>query len=188
MTVQRAHELHEGLKKGRNDRLADVLEQNIDLIELLRKKAELNRGAQDKFADAMTNWSGSMGFFYVHMVWFGVWIAINLGAVPGIRPFDPFPFGLLTMIVSLEAIFLSTFVLISQNRAAHMSEQQDDLDLQINILAEYEITRMLRLVDKIAAQMGIEDAYDEEIDQLCMPVAPDILLRQIELRHEKRNQ
>lgn len=187
MTTQRAHELHERLKSERNDRLADVIERNIDLIDLLRKKSEMSRAPQDKFADAMTNWSGSMAFFYVHVVWFGVWIALNLGWIPGVRPFDPFPFGLLTMVVSLEAIFLSTFVLISQNRAARLSEQQDDLDLQINILAEYEITRMLRLVDKIAAQMGIEDAYDEEIDQLCMPVSPDVLLHQIERRHGQKS-
>ncbi len=182
LTSQRAAELHEQLKKDSNANLADVIERNIDIIELMRRKQEARRAPQERFADRITAISGSMAFFYGHVFWFGIWVPINLGAIPGLKPFDPFPFGLLTMIVSLEAIFLSTFVLLSQNRQAVLTEQHASLDLQINLLAEYEVTRMLRLVDKMAEKMGIEDAYDAEIDQLCLPVAPDVLLFEIEAK------
>jgi uncharacterized membrane protein len=184
LTAQRANELHDQLRKDSNANLADVIERNIDIIDLLRRKQEARRTAQERFADLMTAFSGSMAFFYAHCIWFGIWVAVNLGAIPGVKPFDPFPFGLLTMVVSLEAIFLSTFVLISQNRAAILSEQHANLDLQINLLSEYEVTRMLRLVDKMAEKMGIEDAFDDEIDQLCLPVAPDVVLKEIERRHQ----
>jgi len=85
-----------------------------------------------------------MIFAYVHIVWFGMWILINTGRL-GVRAFDPFPYGLLTMIVSLEAIFLSTFVLISQNRLSEEAERSSDLDLQIGLLTEHELTRVLQL-------------------------------------------
>lgn len=186
LTAQRAKELHDELLKSSNAKLADIIERNIEIIELLRRKQSDARTLQDRFADLMTSWAGSMAFFYFHLVWFGVWMAANLGWLPGVRPFDPIPFGLLTMVVSLEAIFLSTFVLISQNRQAMLNDQHESLDLQIDLLAEYEITRMLRLVDKMAAQMGIEDAFDEEIDQLCLPVAPEVVLREIQLKQHKK--
>ncbi|MCW5940807.1 MAG: DUF1003 domain-containing protein [Fimbriimonadaceae bacterium] len=182
LTAQRAQKLHEELLRQSNAELAGVIERNIDIIELLRRHGAAARSRQERFADTMTAWSGSMAFLYAHALWFGLWVVTNLGWVPGLAPFDPFPFGLLTMIVSLEAIFLSTIVLVSQNRQAILNERQADLDLQIDLLAEYEVTRMLRLVDKMAEKMGIEDAYDAEIDQLCLPVAPDVVLREIELR------
>jgi len=182
----RADQLHKELTSNKNPKLADVIESNIEVVDLLRRKANDARSPQDKFADAITAFSGSMVFFYLHVVWFGVWVLINLGFFAGIKAFDPFPFGLLTMVVSLEAIFLSTFVLISQNRQSVNDDHRDSLDLQIDLLAEYEITRMLRLVDKMAEKMGIEDAYDAEIDQLCEPVAPDVVLKEIERHQDKR--
>jgi uncharacterized membrane protein len=97
-----------------------------------------------------------MIFAYVHIVWFVVWILLNTGWF-GLRAFDPFPYGLLTMIVSLEAIFLSTFVLISQNRQAQESERRADLDLHIGLLTEHELTRVLQMLDVIQAKLGIVD-------------------------------
>ncbi|AIE87787.1 DUF1003 domain-containing protein [Fimbriimonas ginsengisoli] len=174
--------IRDEMMECRNPRLADVIERNIGIIEVLRRESEANRTTQDRIADVITNWSGSMMFVYVHIVWFGIWLVLNLNFVPGLKAFDPFPFSFLTMVVSLEAIFLSTFVLVSQNKQGELSSQREALDLQINLLAEYEITRMLRLVDKMAEKMGIEDAYDEEIDQLTLPVAPDVVLQEIEAR------
>lgn len=186
MDAARAHKIRQHLNDTQNPALADVIERNIGIIELLRREAEDARGFQDRFADWITAWSGSMGFLFIHLAWFGGWIVCNMGLVPGVKPFDPYPFGLLTMVVSLEAIFLATLVLISQNRQAQQSDQREGLDLQIDLLAEYEITRMLRLVDKMAEKMGIEDAFDEEIDQLCLPVAPNVILKEIENRHGQR--
>jgi uncharacterized membrane protein len=92
---------------------------------------------QDRLADAITFFSGRMFFVYLHIVWFGVWIVLNTRRV-GVRPFDPFPYGLLTMVVSLEAIFLSTFVLISQNRLSEEAEHRADLSTRSEILACFE--------------------------------------------------
>jgi uncharacterized membrane protein len=172
----------ERLSECKNPHLADVVERNIGTILDLRHQVEEGKTFQDHVADLITNFSGSMAFLYAHAVWFGVWIAINLNWIPGMKAFDPYPFGLLTMIVSLEAIFLSTFVLISQNRMGALADQRADLDLQINLLAEYEITRILRLVDAMAQQMGIEDAGDSELEELKLATAPDLLTNEIHSR------
>jgi uncharacterized membrane protein len=173
------------LARVRNPNLADVVERNICTVLELRQEAERNRSQQDRASDAITAFSGSMLFVYLHLIWFGVWIALNLGWL-GLRPFDPFPFGLLTMIVSLEAIFLSTFVLISQNRMSLAADKRADLDLQINLLAEYEITRILTLVDAMADRMGIEEAQDRELDQLKKDVTPEIVLKEMKERAEEQ--
>lgn len=94
------------------------------------------RTSQDRFADAITAFAGTMGFVYVHAVWFAVWIALNLRLFGSVAVFDPYPFGLLTMIVSLEAIFLSTFVMVSQNRQAARENVRADLDFETNLRAE----------------------------------------------------
>ena len=179
LTKARADQLREEMSRGQNPHLAPIIERNIELIEYLRQEAENSRSIQDRAADWITDFSGSMAFLYVHMAWFGVWMVLNAGMLTGVKAFDPYPFQFLTMVVSLEAIFLSTFVLISQNRQSAIDDEREALDLQIDLLAEYEITRMLRLVDKMAEKMEIQDAYDKEIDQLCEPVAPDLVLKAI---------
>jgi uncharacterized membrane protein len=112
--------------------LAEVIDRNIHTIAALRQKAIRERGLQDRLADGITKFSGRMLFIYLHAIWFGAWVLLNTGKL-GLEPFDPFPYGLLTMIVSLEAIFLSAFVLISQNRLAEESERRADLDLHIGL-------------------------------------------------------
>jgi uncharacterized membrane protein len=167
--------------------LAKVLERNIETLLELRRQLEDARSLQDRIADQITRFSGSMLFVYLHAVWFGVWIPVNLGWLDwiGISPFDPFPFGLLTMIVSLEAIFLSTFVLVSQNRQAAVEDERADLDLQINLLSEHEITRTLALVDAIAKHLGLPEGDDAEIKELEQEVKPDLVLRELD---EKKRQ
>jgi uncharacterized membrane protein len=95
------------------------------------------RRAQDQMADRVTGFAGSMAFVYIHALWFGAWVLINLGLhVAGLPKFDPYPFGLLTMIVSLEAIFLATLVMISQNRQARRSDIRSEIDFENNLRAE----------------------------------------------------
>lgn len=175
-------EVKQHLLSCKNPQLADVIERNIGMIELLKRQTVAQRTLQDRVADVITAFSGSMAFLYLHAAWFAVWVVMNMGWFPGLKAFDPYPFSFLTMVVSLEAIFLSTFVLISQNRMSLINDQREALDLQIDLLSEHEITRMFRLVHQMAEKMGIEDAYDEEIDQLLEPVAPDLVLREIEAR------
>jgi len=165
--------------RKRSGRLARILEQNIRTIINSRRVAAEQRTGEDRLADTITDVSGRMFFVYFHILWFGVWILINLGYF-GIEPFDPFPFGLLTMIVSLEAIFLSTFVLISQNRLSAEADRRADLDLQIGLLAEHELTRVLKMLDEIQDKLGIENDDDPELQDLEKNVHPEDVLAEID--------
>jgi uncharacterized membrane protein len=173
-------------RTGHHPRLARVVERNIDTLVEIRDHMERRKSTQDHIADWITRFSGNMIFVYIHVAWFAAWIAINLGWTH-LKPFDPYPFGLLTMIVSLEAIFLSTFVLISQNRLSEITDQRADLDLQINLLAEYEITRLLTLVDAIADHLGVQKGKDPEVEELKNEVSPEVMINEMEKRKHKAN-
>ena|SRR5580704_14399141 len=162
-----------------------IIERNIITMVDLRREEERRKSVQDKAADALTAFSGSMIFVYLHVIWFAVWVAINVGWLP-IKPFDPFPFGLLTLVVSLEAIFLSTFVLISQNRSGEVADKRADLDLQIDLLAEHKITHLIAIVAAIADRVGVDTASIAELSQLERDVAPKQLLDEIQSRAEQR--
>ncbi len=172
------------LDRCNNPDLADVVERNIGTILKLRRREEASRGLEDRVADAITWFSGSMKFVYLHAVVFALWIIINSGRF-GVHPFDPFPYNLLTMTVSLEAIFLSTFVLVSQNRMAATADKRADLDLQINLLAEHEITRLLVLTDAIVKHLDIALPEGYELGDLSQSVAPDTLLKEIAERERE---
>lgn len=164
--------------RGDNPALSNVIERNIRTIIRLRLKAARERTVQDRIADGITLFSGRMLFAYMHVVWFAVWILLNSGRF-GIAPFDPFPYGLLTMIVSLEAIFLSTFVLVSQNRMSVESEHRADLDLHIGLLTEHELTRVLQMLDAIQDKLGIDNDTDSELADLEMETRPEDVLAEI---------
>jgi uncharacterized membrane protein len=162
-----------------NPALSKIIERNIRTIIDLRQQAARERSLQGRISDAFTFFSGRMDFVYVHAVWFSVWIILNTGRV-GVHPFDPFPYGLLTLIVSLEAIFLSTFVLISQNRLSEEAEHRADLDLHIGLLTEHELTRVLQMLDAIQAKMGIENHEASDLADLEMETKPEDVLAEIE--------
>src|SRR5687768_15016120 len=119
-----------------------------------------------------------MVFVYIHLIGFGAWIIVNLGWTP-LPTFDP-TFVVLAMFASVEAIFLSTFVLISQNRMAEAAEKRANLDLQISLLAEHEVTRLITLVGEIADRMGIDQARNPELSELKRDVAPEKVLDTME--------
>ncbi len=162
-----------------NPALSNVIERNIRTIIDLRLKAADKRGVQDRIADVITSFSGRMIFAYLHVIWFVVWILLNTGSL-GVRPFDPFPYGLLTMIVSLEAIFLSTFVLISQNRFSQEAEHRADLAMHIGLLTEHELTRVLQMLDAIQDKIGIANDQDSELADLEMETRPEDVLAEID--------
>ena len=162
-----------------NPALSKIIERNIRTIIRLRLQAANKRNLQDRIADSITSFSGHIVFVYVHLVWFGAWIVLNTGRM-GVHPFDPFPYGLLTMVVSLEAIFLSTFVLISQNRLSEESEYRTNLNLQIALLTEHEVTRVLQMLDAIQEKMGIDNDEDSELADLEMETKPEDVLTEIE--------
>lgn len=132
-------------------------------------------------ADAIGRFTGSMPFVYLHLLVFGFWIAANLGWVPGVRPWDE-SFVVLAMIASVEAIFLSTFVLITQNRMAAAADRRADLDLQVSLLAEHEITKLAALTSEIALKLGVETALDRDMQDIKKDIAPDAVLDEIEKR------
>jgi uncharacterized membrane protein len=163
--------------------MAQVVERNIEAL-LARRKDELEQqGLQERTAGAITSFVGSMRFVYIHVLFFGSWIAINLGWLP-VPKFDP-TFVVLAMVASVEAIFLSTFVLITQNRMQAAAERRAELELQINLLAEHEITRLISMVTELSKRMGIEAANDPELKELAQDVHPEKVLDKIE-EHEKK--
>ena len=112
--------------------------------------------AQDRAADQVTAFAGSLNFVYIHSVWFGIWILINIGILGAALEFDKFPFGLLTMIVSLEAIFLATFVMVSQNRQSARADIRSELDFETNVRAEIWAVH-------IGAVLGIDESHVEDV-------------------------
>lgn len=163
--------------------LAGVVHRNIRALIEMRRGLERKRTLQQRLADAITGFAGSVAFIYLHAALFGGWILWNLRASP-LPKFDPYPFVMLAMFASVEAIFLSTFVLITQNRMSGQSDQRAELDLQINLLAEHEVTRLIALAEKIAHKLGVDVAV-AELDELKQDVAPDRVLDEIEAEHRK---
>jgi uncharacterized membrane protein len=143
-----------------------------------RRKQELREAPrEEKIADAITAFTGSMRFVYLHLVIYSIWLACNI--IPGLPHFDP-SFVILAMEASVEAIFLSTFVLISQNRASAASDKRDELDLHINLLAEHELTRLIEMVSDIAQKLEVRTGAEKELGEITQDVAPEALLAEIE--------
>jgi uncharacterized membrane protein len=157
-----------------------VLARNITALVKLRQEAEHKKRTEDRIADAITGFAGSMRFVCLHALVFGGWIVVNLGVLP-VTPFDP-SFVTLAMIASVEAIFLSTFVLISQNRMMADSDKRAELDLQISLLAEHEVTQAIRLLDQIAERLGVERGQDPAFEETKQDVDPAAVFKAIEVR------
>ena len=163
---------------GDSGEFARVLDRNIIALIERRRQEDAAKGREERIADAITRFTGSMVFVYIHVAVVAAWVAINAGWTP-IPRFDP-TFVLLATLASVEAIFLSTFVLISQNRMQALADKRADLDLQVSLLAEHEVTRLIQLTSAIAERMGISEARDPELPELARDVQPERVLDQIE--------
>ncbi|HEU5019591.1 MAG TPA: DUF1003 domain-containing protein [Pseudolabrys sp.] len=159
--------------------ITPTLDRNITALMRRRVAEQRESSWQQRVAAAVTVFTGSMPFVYLHLVIVGLWIVVNLGWVPGVPQFDP-TFVILAMAASVEAIFLSTFVLITQNRMAAEADKRADLDLQISLLTEHELTQLASLVSTIAERMGIPPTAS--IDEVKEEVAPEEVLDNIERR------
>lgn len=164
-------------------RMAGIVARNIEALINKRHEHDRQKTREEKIADAITRFTGSMTFVYLHIALFGAWIVINLGWVP-LPQFDP-TFVVLAMVASVEAIFLSTFVLISQNRMAALADKRADLDLQVSLLSEHEVTRLITLVTAIARRLELEEAHDPELHELQHDVAPETVLDKIDQTERK---
>jgi uncharacterized membrane protein len=144
----------------------------------------------ERFVDRLNEIASSTHFLVAHVIWFAIWITWNTGLL-GLVPFDPFPFGLLTMVVSLEAIFLSIFVLMAQQREAAIAELREELGLQVSLRVEQEVTKTLQLVAGLYTRMGHRVSDDPELHRMLEPLdVKEIereLLAQIEAATEARH-
>jgi uncharacterized membrane protein len=162
--------------------LSAALERNIAALEQRRSKEAASASLEDRVARAITAFTGSMRFVYLHLVAYAAWIAVNSGIVPGFKPFDP-SFVILASEASVEAIFLSTFVLISQNRMQQAADKRADLDLHINLLAEHELTKLATVVNAIAEKMQV--SVPGEMDEVERDIAPEAVLDELEVKQAR---
>lgn len=164
--------------------MAAVVNRNIAALLERRQAEEQTKPLQDRIADVITAFTGSMTFVYLHLVLFGGWIVVNLGWIPGVQIFDR-SFVILAMAASVEAIFLSTFVLISQNRMQAAADRRAELNLHIDLLAEHEVTRIVTLITAIAQRLGVEESHDPELEELARDVQLEkVLDRMTEVEQE----
>ena len=163
--------------------VAGVIDRNVESLLRRREAERAATGREEKIADAISAFAGSMKFVYLHLAIYGGWIIANLGWLP-LPKFDP-SFVVLAMVASVEAIFISTFVMITQNRMAKVADQRADLDLQISLLAEHEITRLVTLVTEIAGRMALPAASDPELRELAKDVAPEHVLDRMQATERK---
>ncbi|MBJ6802779.1 DUF1003 domain-containing protein [Geomonas propionica] len=155
--------------------MASVVSRNIAALLERRQVEERSKGAQERMADAITAFTGSMTFVYIHLILFGGWILVNVGWLDLLPRFDP-TLVILAMVASVEAIFLSTFVLISQNRMQASADRRAELNLHIDLLAEHEVTRMITLLTAIGAKLGVEESKNPELEELTKDVQPEKVL------------
>jgi uncharacterized membrane protein len=138
------------------------LDENVQAIKRWERTILLARSKAEQVSDWIVSTAGSGPVLVLHVVWFGAWVIANVGVIRRIRPFDPFPFPFLTMTVSLEAIFLALFVLASQNRLARQADKRSHLDLQVDLLAEREMTAVLQLLQDIARHHNVQTTVTSE--------------------------
>jgi uncharacterized membrane protein len=159
--------------------LNHALERNIQALQERRRREAQAASTEEKIAGAITRFSGSMRFVYLHLALYGFWILANLGWVPGVPRWDE-SFVVLAMVASVEAIFLSTFILITQNRMAALAEKRAELDLQISLLAEHEVTKLIGMMDAVMKHLGVPGEGGGEVEEMKRNVAPEAVLDAIE--------
>ncbi len=163
----------------RTDSLSNTLRQNIETLRERRRRERESASLEQKLAQRITDFAGSMRFVYLHLAIYGFWVVANLGWIPGVGAWDP-SFVVLAMVASVEAIFLSTFILITQNRMSIADDRRAELDLQVGLLAEQEITKLVQLVAEISTRLGVEEANGEDVEEMKQLVAPGEVLDAIE--------
>ena len=164
-----------------------VRTRNIRSMASMEAEERLKRSLGERVGDAIASAAGQLWFLGLHAVWFSAWILLNLGFLPGLMPFDPYPFSFLTFVVSLEAIFLSLFILISQGREMRQADLRAKLDLQINLLAENETTKLIQMVRELCLAQGLPVAHDPELEELVEATNPEGLMKEVKEACETPN-
>jgi len=143
---------------------ANPSQQNIDAIAKLEHEALGRRTITERVSEVITKIVGNMTFLLAQLVLISSWILVNLQLIPGVSAFDPFPFGVLALIVSSEGVFLTIFVLISQSRMARQADRRSHLGLQVGMLSEQELTTILQMLQKLCQHMGVNvDSSEQDV-------------------------
>jgi len=150
------------------------------IFHSMKAKADAKRTRLEKLADKMTSHFGSNTFLFLNLLIFILWVLINTNQVKFIHPFDPFPFNLLTMFVSLEAIILSIYVLISQNRTTKIDDLREETHLQLNLISEREITKIMKMLALLLEKQGIDLSQDPELKKMIRPISEEEIQRRLE--------
>jgi len=170
-------------EKKNESLLAGLVEKNITALVNRQIKEEKEKPFEEKIAERIGRFTGNLAFVYTHAVIFGMWIIWNMGWL-GLKPFDP-DFSVLQLVTQVEAIFLTTFILMSQNSLDAQADKRADLDLQVSLISEHEITRLIAMVKDIAQKLGVEEAKNPEIEELSKDVVPEKLIDTLENEKEK---
>jgi uncharacterized membrane protein len=158
-------------------------EAHIDSIVKQEEEVLERRSHSERFADSVGVFAGSLTFVVLHLLFLVAWVLMNSGKVSGVRPFDRYPFSLLGVIVAVEAVILSSFILMRQNRMMRRGERRDHLNLQVDLLAEKEITTVLQMVRAICGKMGLQNiAADKDIRELSQNTSIESLSQSLEDR------
>jgi len=157
-----------------------TVRDNIQTIIRLEAQQDDERSLGDRVGDTIGTFAGTITFVVLHLLLFVAWAVVNRGVIPGVPAFDPYPFSLLTMIVSMEGVLITTFVLIKQNRMGVRADRRNQLDLQINLLTEKEVTKVIQMLERIAAHLKIEQQVtDAETQELGEVTAVDELAKEL---------
>lgn len=162
------------------------VERRRQFYHSFEAQALRHRSFFTQIADDLTAAFGSTVFLITNIIFFTFWVSVNLNFIPGVTAFDPFPFGLLTMVVSLEAIILSIVILVSQNRQSYVTGLREELHMQVNLIAEEEITKVLKLLAEMRNKMGI-DEDDPELNEMVERINTSYIERSLAEQIEKAN-
>ena len=160
----------------------DPTKNNVETIARLEREALRARTSGERLSDVITHTVGTAAFVGLHLLWFALWVVINLGLVPGVAPFDPFPFGILTLLVSGEGVLLALFILISQNRMTRQADRRAHLALQVSLLAEQELTLLLQLQQRLCAHVGMPPEADAATERLLEQTDVEDVVHELEER------
>lgn len=166
--------------------LAAVVHRNIHALSEVRAREEQRKTRYDRIADAVTRFAGNLWWIGVHVLMFAAWFVVNAGWVPHVRPFDPYPFALLSTITCVEGIFLASFILVSANRAQRLADRRAELNLQIALLTEHELTHVVHLVDALAKRFGVERPDEASMADIKKAVDPEQVVEEITRAEEAR--
>jgi uncharacterized membrane protein len=159
------------------------VERNIETVAKMEQEFLEDRTWIERIGDAVGSFVGTMTFVLIHIGWFTAWVIVNLRLIPGIRAFDPYPFMFLSMAVSIEGVLLTTFVLMKQNRMSKRADQRNQLNLQVDLLSEKEITKALQMLRALCEHLGLEQqAQEPEAKELSEKTAVDVVARELKNR------